>query len=270
MNNKGNLVCIVIPVYKSFHELNEFERHSIRNCFEVLGSYLIKFIGGESLDWLSYKAFCLKNEFSFSSISLKNEFFSSIDGYNTLLLNTNFYTLFAEFKYILIHQTDCFVFRDELTEWCSLNYDYIGAPWLFDVSQWMKKTDLYPFEIRMFHYIFTGSMKKVGNGGLSLRKVSSSIYNLKLFRMWASKWKANEDSFFSHCAGAFNPFFRIPAEEVAVQFSFDALPGKAFELNKKQLPFGCHAWYRSDMPVYTENFNFWKTYISSPIKSTTD
>ncbi|MFR6542216.1 MAG: DUF5672 family protein [Butyricimonas virosa] len=25
---------------------------------------------------------------------------------------------------------DAFVFRDELTYWCTLNYDYIGAPWL--------------------------------------------------------------------------------------------------------------------------------------------
>ena len=57
---------------------------------------------------------------------------------------------------MLVHQTDAIVFRDEFLEWCDKGYDYIGAPWFAGdtVSD-------------------DNALVGVGNGGLSLRRISS-------------------------------------------------------------------------------------------------
>jgi len=44
------------------------------------------------------------------------------------MMSPAFYDAFKAFDYILIYQLDAFVFRDELEYFCSLGYDYIGAP----------------------------------------------------------------------------------------------------------------------------------------------
>ena len=51
-----------------------------------------------------------------------------------LMLSPFFYESFLDFKYVLIHQLDVFIFKDELNYWCNQNYDYIGAPWFKDSS----------------------------------------------------------------------------------------------------------------------------------------
>ncbi|MEJ7913348.1 MAG: DUF5672 family protein [Chitinophagaceae bacterium] len=263
MEANQNTVCIVIPLYKNLNELCDFERISIVNCFEILGRHQIKFVGPCSLDWLSYERLCKKYACRFEHIALSNEYFFSIAGYNSLLLDINFYKLFSDFKFILIHQTDCYIFKDDLYQWCALNYDYVGAPWFYDVYKWTEIPGLYPRTLRIFHRFNQKAIKKVGNGGLSLRKVSSAINNLKLFTSWVKEWKANEDNFFSHCAGALNPFFRVPPVNIAVNFSFDACPDKAYKLNRQQLPFGCHGWFRTDAPHYSGNLQFWHPFINS-------
>lgn len=45
------------------------------------------------------------------------------------MLSAEFYERFLAWDYILLCQTDAFVFRDELADWCARGYDYIGAPW---------------------------------------------------------------------------------------------------------------------------------------------
>ena len=57
-------------------------------------------------------------------------YFTSIQGYNRLLLSTEFYQRFLGSAYLLICQLDVFVFRDELAGWVARGYDYVGAPWV--------------------------------------------------------------------------------------------------------------------------------------------
>lgn len=51
-------------------------------------------------------------------------------GYNRLMLSEDLYSAFSNYEYILICQSDAYIFRDELKEWCEAGYDYVGAPWL--------------------------------------------------------------------------------------------------------------------------------------------
>jgi hypothetical protein len=77
--------------------------------------------------------------------------------YSRLLLSADFYRRFSDYDYILIYQLDCLVFSENLNRWCDMGFDYIGAPWVGlgpDGSAYVSR---------------------VGNGGLSLRKVRSFL-----------------------------------------------------------------------------------------------
>ena len=41
-----------------------------------------------------------------------------------------------------------------------------------------------------------------------------------------------------------------------MSFAFEARPRTLYEMNGRQLPFGCHAWFRYDLA-------FWKPFVES-------
>lgn len=257
-------VCIVIPAYKNFSDLNAYEVISITQCCKVLHRYPVFFVGPESVDWSGYNRFCTGNNFSCTVKKFPGHFFEGLAGYNTLMMNTDFYLSFNEFEYMLIYQTDCFVFRDELSEWCRRGDDYTGAPWIgINISEWFRAS-WYPSKLvymyKLSKHLF---VHHAGNGGFSLRKISSIVSNLKRFHKAAEKWQAYEDGFYSHYVGTFNPFFHIPDVKTALTFSFDANPEMAFRLNRNKLPFGCHAWFREKELYYENNLSFWEPIIKT-------
>jgi hypothetical protein len=187
-----------------------------------------------------------------------------------------FYQNFKQFNYLLIYQTDCFVFKNELNYWIEKGYDYIGAPW-FEGFENNTNTN------------FAG----VGNGGFSLRKVNSFIkvlnsfsyvkkpktlfqifiYNLNFWKIpkrlynlvlnlsiknntfyLFNNYSDNEDLFWSIIVKNNFDWFKIPKEKEALKFCFEVNPAHLFNLNNNILPFGCHAWRKID-------FQFWKQHI---------
>jgi hypothetical protein len=250
------IAAVVIPVYKVTPSFEE--EISFKQCIKILNNYKICIACPNDLDVSYYLTLYHEIEI----YRFDKNYFQNIEGYNKLLLTESFYFKFIEYKYILLYQLDSFVFRDELSYWCSCNYDYIGAPWInTNLYNWLF-IKAYPKILINYHKIlFKGRyLKRVGNGGFSLRKVNSFISNLKFFRTAANNWQANEDSFFAHFIGTFNPFFKIPNIHAALQFSFDAYPLYAFQMNNNIIPFGCHAFNKSN-DFYQQNKDFWKSYI---------
>jgi hypothetical protein len=261
-------IAIVIPIYKK--EVSEWELMSLKQCITVLKAYPIIFVCSEELDVKWYDNKCVGCDIAFERFEAK--YFISIKGYNRLLTSDLFYTRFLDYKYILIYQLDAYIFFDQLQHWCELNYDYIGAPWIdlpwhANTVADTKRTILrdrslfskIAMQIRwhakrlLFNYEF-----KVGNGGLSLRKVLS-CYRALLKINADGGWDGNEDGFWS----VYVPLkmqFRIPGERKALQFAFDANPADAYNRNGAKLPMACHAWYRTDHP-YETNLDFWKNFI---------
>lgn len=282
------LTCVVVPIYKDFINLTYEESISLKQCFNVLRTFDIVFVGPIHLNFDPYLNFtknCCSNIYvkKFDSF-----YFLNIDGYNQLLLNVTFYKSFLDYKYILIHQLDAYVFRDELEYWCAMGYDYIGAPWIS---------------------IENVPIVGVGNGGLSLRNVKNTLSLIKKLRLlevlklyqnfntldtfvrlpllikklfnsiglpssFEQNYKLNEDFFWGIAAHqelnnfTCNSFllkhiasyllknnFRVPLVELALQFSFETNPRMLYKMNNNKLPFGCHAWEKYDP-------EFWKTYIS--------
>ncbi len=248
-------VGVVIPVYKP--DLTDYERIALTQCVRVLGHYPVWIVAPHSLDVSVYR--------NFSSIlrvrTFDDDFFQDIQAYNRLMLSETFYRAFLDVEYILIHQLDAFVFRDELADWCRLGYDYIGAPWLrdrdfgsrrealwFGVKQRiatllnLKKPDgVTPREII--------TLNGVGNGGLSLRRVPAMLRWLRVFRQrirlyeQTRQYHYNEDVFWGIEINRYWPLLRIPSYRTALRFAIEFYPRWAVDhYNGGQLPFGCHAW----------------------------
>lgn len=265
-------VAVVVTLYNR-KELTLDELISYRHLVHYLEKYDKFMVAPKSLD-VEYPGFSMKR--------FDDRFFGSTVANTRLLLSPSFYRTFRDYKYILMYQLDALVFSDQLLEWCETGLDYIGAPWINSPdSPWVK-------------------IPRVGNGGLSLRKVESFLrvldserYTIDPHRYWrefcrdkprylrylnlprkylkrlrmfnGARWEAgrwhlrwdgtrNEDHFWSDAATTYYPEFKIASVETGLRFSFEVAPRRCFEMNNRQLPFGCHAWPRYDRA-------FWEPYL---------
>jgi hypothetical protein len=137
-------------MYRS--ELTADEEISLASIRKHLSGYGICFIAPESLDLSGV----LRSGEEVERFS--DEFFSGIEGYNRLLKSRGFYQRFTNSEYILIAQLDCLIFSSNLNEWMDRGWDYLAAPWFKGFSE-----------------EHTSGLWRVGNGGLSLRRVESYL-----------------------------------------------------------------------------------------------
>ena len=145
MTNMSKTKCIIlVPVYKE-HLTND-EARSFKRLKSVLGKHQVGLIAPNSLDVSEYHTIWGGALLSFH---FDDEYFTDRMAYGKLMNSAFFYKAFLPYEYMLIYQLDCWVFRDELDEWCDKGYDYIGAPFFV---KWFSDRGLY-----------------VGNGGFSLR-----------------------------------------------------------------------------------------------------
>lgn len=258
-------VAVVVPYYRA--DLTSDEQLSLKHLRRFLVDYDRYLILPRSLD---------KTPADFELKRFDNDYFKSVLDYNRLMLAPHFYETFRDYKYVLIYQLDALVFSDELMQWCERDLDYIGAPWLKNITDPQQ------------------GFSNVGNGGFSLRKVESilrvlnakeivtdardywkeycqnhsrlkQLLNLhrkylKRLRMFSDvSWYIKhphdmEDVFWANIAPRIDPSFKIASVEQGLHFSFESAPRYCFEQNNQQLPFGCHAWDRNDRA-------FWEQYL---------
>lgn len=271
MKTPERSVAIVIPCYKASR--NACEQLAWRRIWELYGHLPIVLIAPPGLDASLFLA-------ERPTLRIERFPFHTVREYSQLLLQREFYERFRAFDYILIHQLDAYLLRDELAAWCQRGFDYVGAP-LFHGFE--------PAEP-------AGKLWRVGNGGFSLRRVEAAIKVLSSTRRyrspgqhwaerpqsdasfarrlrwlgegllnvtrihndvrWATLSNFNEDIFWSVDAVHFWPEFRVPDIEMGLRFAFDYAPAYCYEQTGQQLPFGCHAWARYDP-------GFWRRFIPS-------
>jgi len=252
MASDAKKVAVVIPFYKE--TLSAYDKIAISQCNKILNAYLIIAIKPQKL---TLPADLPPGMFQ-QTISFDDRYFENIAGYNALMLADTFYKAFLDYEFILIYQQDAFVFKDDLQYWCSQNYDYIGAPWLrefeypdvFKAAKSKVKAYLHTrYNVQkndlpsLFQY-----ENKVGNGGLSLRRVKK-FYELSLEMhdqiaayLNRTEHLFNEDMFWGVEVNRKRKRLNIPAYKTALKFSIENFPERALKLNNGQLPFGCHAW----------------------------
>lgn len=230
------MVVIGIPIYKA--SLNQYEKISLQQVARVLREYPIVFIAPKSL------IFNYGEEYEHWNIErFPDEFFQGTEAYSNLCLSISFYERFDNYKFLLIYQLDAFVFSDQLKKFCDMDYDYIGAPWPAFTINW-RCTKSY-----------------VGNGGLSLRKIQSTLELLRERNPIKCIEKKDlfmhaEDIFFAYAGQQKIWNYRVAPSSVAVHFSIDYEVRKIYEKLSDNVPFGCHFWYKL-------NFSYWKPLIES-------
>ncbi len=251
-----DLVKVIIPIYKG--DLSSLEKQALLQACEVLHNYPLVVIKPESLDLTM-----IAQEFPLLTfVSFPDDYFKGISGYNRLMLSELFYKKFLDTTYILIYQLDAYVFSDELEAWCNKGYDYIGAPW---TQRPIYRFPLIAGFMKLIHAYCKWREKpskqdlynKIGNGGLSLRKVANhykvTITQKDCIDHYLKQKRYhlyNEDVFWATEAKG----FIYPEVSEALQFAFDKYPDYCYKLNNRKLPFGCHSWYKRKMKGFWINF----------------
>lgn len=262
-------VCIVIPIYSDV--ISSFEQVAMDQCFRILGSHPIYFVLPKGLEnFISKHPYVIRGQAKYRTFD--DQFFTDIMAYNRLMKYTGFYQSFVSYDFMLIHQLDAFVFKDELIYWCKQGYDTIGAP-LFE-----GHTDASA----------QSGMVSQGNGGFCLRNVlkcydivtkfkklqytrtfedANRPFYINFYRYikhqlvftysgYPYQPIINEDLFWAEVIPDNFPDFKVPRPTEALKFSFEVNPEILYQLNNEQLPFGCHAWWKY-------NLNFWLPHINN-------
>ncbi|MBR5102210.1 MAG: hypothetical protein IK092_03730, partial [Muribaculaceae bacterium] len=226
------LVTVVIPLYTL--NLNVNELLSLRQCFSVLGNHDIAIVKPHSLDVSALPELIGGNP-KFRVEEFDDSYFAGREGYNRMMLSAEFYSRFLTSRYIFIHQTDVYVFRDELERWCLKGYDYVGAPWLPAIGD-VKGFNMlrrFVYDCRRLNGRLTPGFHsinlkyKVGNGGCSLRHVEHTHHaacilatSIAEVAAYSSRTENFEDVFWSVRVNELSPgAFRIPPYTEAVYFS---------------------------------------------------
>ncbi len=254
-----------MPIYR--RELPELELAILKHNLEVLAAHRFVFVAPHSLDMsrVMEQVDISRHELLRVSDEWMGEG-KGVGGYNHMMTSPDFYALFTDTDYILICQSDAYIFRDELLAWCNKGYSYIGAPW---PMKRITRTWMLPFArtyLRLLHLLRADKSTihreqvylRIGNGGLSLRHVESCLRaatkhssRAKLFNGKGSTFY-NEDIFW-----ALLPHdMRYPSVGEAIRFSLDSAPWIGFEMAQKNLPFGCHGLTND------RYYEFWKEYLT--------
>ena len=142
----NNKVIIIVPLYKNY--LSVVEQISLKQLFLILGKYDICFIVPDSL-----RHYLIEKYPGVRVEGFCDSFFTDIYSYSALLLEQSFYKRFLEYEFMLIYQTDAFVFEDRLIEFIDEGYDLIAAP---VAKEYWPELNL-----------------RIVNGGFTLRKIQT-------------------------------------------------------------------------------------------------
>ena len=250
---------VVVPIYKT--DLDENEMLSLKRSIKMLYQHPFAIACPENLDITPLNSILAPVHYTLQRF--EDSYFKGIAGYNKLMLSKVFYNSFSDYEYILICQTDVFVFEDQLDYWCNQGYDYIGAPWIASKQTAITKLLLNINNSLKKKKKTTEHFFKVGNGGFSLRKTSKMQEITSEQKDTIEYALANpnelshhvEDVYFSLVAPKYTEM-NIPDYKKAVGFAMDRKPDIAMKLNNGKVPFACHRFYNRKVK------EFWAPLIS--------
>ena len=265
MENSQARAIVVVPIYTT--ALSSEHVLSLKRTVRIIGHHPFAVICPQGLDLTPLDALLQPAQPILERFD--RHYFDGVEGYNRLMLSETLYQRFDAYQYLLICQTDAFVFEDKLDYWCSQGYDYIGAPWISSPRNALNKTlfwfnNLFRAKKKSNEYLF-----KVGNGGFSLRKVRMMQRIVHEQRNDIDHELANprdrnhhvEDQYFSLAAPTRINEMKIPVYTEAVDFCIDRRPQLALAINGGRLPFACHGFDKRNVR------NFWRPIIESSLRA---
>ena len=217
--------CVVIPIHSL--DMIDVYKASIINTMNVLSAHDIFLMCPQSLVFDNRRFF---HSTKLKVYRIEDKWMSSDRMYNKLCMQHWLYKSFDEYDYMLIVQSDAWIFSDQLEHWCSKGYDYIGAPWCENCNEHKNcKYQSSPIDGKPI----------IGNGGLSLRKVAKFIEVTKIIEDDVNAIPddkiPNEDIYLM---SSNKVSWNVPTCAEAIHFSIETLA--QFHVDKGIIPFGCH------------------------------
>lgn len=251
-------VAIVIPIYST--KISQDDERSLKAWDKHLSHFDTFVIAPKRITAPPRKKMKL--------LYFPDEYFRSVQDYSRLLLSPFFYEKFSQYDYILIYQLDAVVFSGDLLRFVQMGFDYIGAPLRHSWIGWLTHQ--------------SGGWEHCGNGGLSIRKVTSSIQVLEQAGMsvhrsqpypflqfliailsgrsrsiWLhtapTSYPFNEDGFWSFEATKYLPTFRTAPIDIAATFAIEKDAQLYIDKQHGKLPFGVHAWKKYDPEIWSKH-----------------
>jgi hypothetical protein len=274
-------VAIVVPISTRAH-LTSDEEISMRHLRHFFGRYEKYIIAPRGLP-VQFDGFQIKR--------FPRKFFGSLVAHNRLTYSLSFYKAFKDYRFIFFYHLDSLAFSDQLAQWCNTDLDYIGAPWLQCADMpWVKKPRVgnggftllrTEAALKVLHNRYRTEPIKYWlelverNAGLfqplitALRHVRNMIPRHRILESLSFEWERieepvrfgrNNDLFWADEAVKYLPSFKVASVETGLRFAFETPPRVCYEMNNRQLPFGCHAWAKFDR-------SFWEPYLLQPEES---
>lgn len=226
------LVSVIVPILDP--QINPTEERLLHHCLKTLEKYPVIFIAYEGADLSIVKE---HNE-DIDVIYFPKKYFQSRAALAGLLLMEDFYDRFSWCDFLLIHELNSWVVRDELYYWCKQGYDYLKAGPMEDDN--IKRlggiisriSGLKEDEKRLFGQAYA-------NNGIYLCRIERMINTIKAKQKEVYQYRHSEDFsnadsvFWEMEANRFWPHLRKPTNIVRNHFAMDAAN---INLNKT-LPF---------------------------------
>ena len=232
------LVSVIIPVPEP--NLSPTQERILHHSLEILEKYPVIFITYEGADLSIIR----EHKEQIDVIYFPKEYFETRQTLAKLFLMEDFYDRFSWSDFLLVHELNSWVVRDELHYWCKQGYDYLkAAP--------VSKNGSDKLEISAFSRIIglnevnkEALGKGFENNGLYLCHIKSTIKTLKAKNKTAYRYRhdanlVNRDAIFWEIeANRFSHNLRKPSEIVRNYFSrpFENLDSKN-SAPVKTLPF---------------------------------
>jgi len=238
---------IIIPIY--YEDPTIIDKKSIMSLMynlEDINDYDINFICPK-MDTSKWKELVSKGKNTYFNM-FKDENFKSTITYSKMMKSYDFWKTFFNYDFALIYQTDGYCIGGSLKTYIDMDYDYIGAPIVSHNARWFN-------------------VPAIGNGGVSLRKVSTMMevtdpdgeFMLdskediaRHNQMNGDMYDVYEDLYFAQLVPMLWDFSK-PSFDIASHFAYDMNADAVYEMTSHRLPLFIHA--------YDKNIRFWQNII---------
>lgn len=227
-------IAIVTPFHKPL--LNKSEQMACRQYREVLGRYPRIVVVPQGLSTEQARSIDPGIEVE----EFDPKWFASWQVHAAFCLSGELWARFAQFEFVLIAHYDSWAFEDQLEYWCGQGYPILGPAWLQQPT----------FLRRLL-------IPHCGGGGFSLRRVdwmSKACRRLRFAAGYLGR-RSEDVAFCNRITRALMLEFSWPSLAETLRYGFESDPEQAFELNGRQLPFGCHGFN------WPSRRKFWSRFI---------
>lgn len=208
------LVSVLIPIINP--ELSVLEEMVLRHTLEAVAKYPVILFTYDGADLSGIEI----NHHQLEVLKFKPKFFQSRQTLTNLFLMEDFYDRFSWNEYILIHELNSWIVKDEIHYWCKQGYDYLhtNVDESSKVNDFSKLFGLKDDQKKVYAKGFDGD-------GLKLCHVQRMINTLAAKKKEAYVYREqenldNRDSLFWDLeANRLWPYLRKPTEIVQSRFS---------------------------------------------------